>query len=45
MSRASVTRMSTVMFRDTYEANEAAISRGFAETVRRIASRLAGGAA
>ena len=33
------------MFRDTYEANEAAISRGFTETVRRIANRLAGGAA
>lgn len=31
------------MFRDTFEANEAAIARGFTETVRRIALRIAGG--
>lgn len=33
------------MFRDTFESNEAAISRGFTETVRTIARRIAGGAA
>jgi hypothetical protein len=33
------------MFRDTFEANEAQIARGFTETVRSIARRIAGGEA
>lgn len=33
------------MFRDTFEANEARVVRGFDVVVRRIADRLAGGAA